>query len=259
MTEPDRGELVARMEALERRNVTLLAQIRKTRLLAISTVGLVALCGLLAAQPDSPKTVKSQTFVLVDSKGRERAIWGIDEKDGPGIVLFDKEHRKRFTLGLVNEAYPAILLYDPNQRPRAAIALRDDGPMIRLEGDHERSHIALSCERNKRSTISSESLIIGDGGIARIALAVGKKGPYIRLLDEKTRTRAELLATQTGSGLALFDPEEQQRALFFQDDDDAVLIVEGKNKKAGVQVYVKKNAPRIEILDENGKEVFSRP
>lgn len=74
-------------------------------------------------QPPKPAIeaeVRAQHFVLVDSKGNERASLVADDAGSVFLVMFDAKRKTRINLSVGNEG-PSLVFYDPAGQQRTII------------------------------------------------------------------------------------------------------------------------------------------
>ena len=76
--------------------------------------------GQKAATPLAELEVRSKHFVLVDSKGRDRASLVADDAGSVFLVMFDAAGKTRANLSVGNDG-PSLVFYDASSRPRTII------------------------------------------------------------------------------------------------------------------------------------------
>jgi hypothetical protein len=95
------------------------------------------------AQARRSATVHRETgakrFVLVDEKGKPRAILGMN-KDGPGLALLDEKGNVRVSLGLT-EVGPVLALLDEEGRSRAVLRVTKEGPGLALLDENGKGRV----------------------------------------------------------------------------------------------------------------------
>ncbi|MEX2120270.1 MAG: hypothetical protein WD847_11805 [Pirellulales bacterium] len=105
---------------------------RRQRYLVTAALVLGTLAGVLGpSRPDEPGEVKAKRFVVVDSKGAERAALGIED-GAPSLVLYNSAGRGvvRCEVPAVPDK-PALYLVDPEQGT-LELALTMNGPVVHL-------------------------------------------------------------------------------------------------------------------------------
>jgi hypothetical protein len=103
-------DLERRLEALERRNRSLLA--------VLGAMAALVCLGAFARQDAVPDELRARRIVMVDAEGRARAELGLDEEGSAGLFVRDVEGRPR-----------AIVVHDESQ---SALYLLDEKGTIRL-------------------------------------------------------------------------------------------------------------------------------
>jgi hypothetical protein len=72
------------------------------------------------AIPPAEMEVRSKHFVLVDSKGKERASLVADDAGSAFLVMFDAAGKTRANLSVGNDG-PSLVFYDASSHPRSII------------------------------------------------------------------------------------------------------------------------------------------
>jgi len=80
--------------------------------------------------PTAHRETGAKRFVVVDEKGRPRAILGMN-KDGPGVALLDEKGNVRASMGLT-EVGPVIALLDEGGKSLAVLKATTDGTGLAL-------------------------------------------------------------------------------------------------------------------------------
>ena len=73
-----------------------------------------------ARKPPVEAEVRAEHFLLMDSKGKERASLVADGAGSVFLVLFDANQKTRAQLSVSNEG-PSLIFYDPSGKPRTII------------------------------------------------------------------------------------------------------------------------------------------
>jgi len=81
----------------------------------------------------------AKRFVLVDEKGKPRAVLGMN-KDGPGLALLDEKGNVRASLGLT-EIGPVLALLDEEGRSRAVLRASREGPGLALLDENGKGRV----------------------------------------------------------------------------------------------------------------------
>ena len=122
--------------------------------------------------------VIARQFVLVDDKGKTRAVLGMS-KTGPSLALYDENGKFRATLN-VTEDGPALGLLDEKGKPRAGLAVTKDGPQLSLFDENSKNRAWLAMSKNGPGLI-----LLDENDKPRVGLAMLKDGPKLGLSDEK--------------------------------------------------------------------------
>jgi hypothetical protein len=85
------------------------------------------------------REIGAKRFVLVDKKGKPRAILGMN-KEGPGLALLDAKGNVRASLGLT-EAGPVLALLDEEGRSRAVLRATGEGSGLALLDENGKGRI----------------------------------------------------------------------------------------------------------------------
>ena len=149
------------------------------------------------------KVIRANGFVLVDEKGKERAVLAV-VKSVPRLSLFDENGKPRAGLG-VDKDGPRLSLFDENGKPRAGLSVPKDGPMLSLWDEN--------------------------GKTARVVLAVTKDGPALALVDENGMPRVGLNVSEDMPQLILFDEKVNPRAGMIVMKDGPQLVFSDENRK----------------------------
>jgi hypothetical protein len=76
------------------------------------------------------RETRAKRFVLVDEKGKPRAILGMN-KEGPGLALPDENGKVRASIGVTGVG-PVIALLDEGGNSRAVLRATTEGPGLAL-------------------------------------------------------------------------------------------------------------------------------
>jgi hypothetical protein len=150
-----KASIEIRLERLEReldQTKAKLDRMKRCNLLLLRGGALVAGLTILAwismdagrpVQARGGATVHRETaakrFVLVDKKGKPRAVLGMN-KEGPGLALLDEKGQVRASLGLT-EAGPVLALLDEAGRSRAILRATREGSGLALLDENGKGRI----------------------------------------------------------------------------------------------------------------------
>lgn len=132
------NELRQRIEQLERK------QRQTQRGLTLSLITLALFVTLGQAAPKKPtKTVKATQFVVVDAKGRQRAVLGMSG-GGPELVLNNSQGRALLQMRIPKIPEKAALyLRDPKSQSSVELAMTTNGPVLHFS-DKQGTRVRLA-------------------------------------------------------------------------------------------------------------------
>ncbi len=164
---PTWADVVARLDCLEAKNLTLWRQNRRMKQLVVMTLIFAGVVVFLArvesGHADDPKTkkvIEANEFVVKDESGKTRAklttgslilnnengdkrlvLWGEEKRGGPGIVLFSSNDQKQqISILRTAEGLLAFGINDKNGKTRVFLATRPDGkPALLLQDDNQKA------------------------------------------------------------------------------------------------------------------------
>jgi hypothetical protein len=84
------------------------------------------------------RETRAKGFVLVDEKGKPRAILGMN-KEGPGLALLDEKGQARATMGLTEVGPVLALLGEGNSR--AILRMTKEGPGLALLDENGKGRV----------------------------------------------------------------------------------------------------------------------
>jgi hypothetical protein len=119
MAYEDMGGLFDRLHKLERQNRFQ----RRAGILAV----MVAAAALLMGQAGPPKTVLSESFLLKDSAGKNRAALNVDAGGAVHFALADQSEKIFARLSVANNGGARLSLTDNKGIVRAGLSLLPDG------------------------------------------------------------------------------------------------------------------------------------
>jgi len=123
------GRIVNRLEQLERDNRRL-RRYTSTMLVVVAMVlGLGAALiwySVRSGLPGSPMTISAHQFVLRDSDGTMRGVWGLGDDGAVRLVLNDGKGRQRVRLSLLHDGSAGLSFADSADRKLAVFGLLPD-------------------------------------------------------------------------------------------------------------------------------------
>lgn len=153
MNEVNTTALSERVKRLERQN-------KLIKLTGIAVILGMAFMLLVGAKEKVPKEIVAESFRVVDTQGRIRAVLFVDQ-EGPALGLLDERGKLRATIAIDQEG-PLLGLYDKREKTRAELAILQIGPRLSLSDEN---------------------------GKIRAGLAVIPEGPALALSDKYGKTK----------------------------------------------------------------------
>lgn len=184
----------SRMNHLEMEAKKLRSRIRMMGL------GLLAALGILAAiliQPELVSTngqgrvadeIRTRSMVLVDTEGRSRGHWMVDDDGNARLGLLDEQGRRRLSLSVLEGGFPGMSLINAQGQRRAAFGLLADETTSLVFAD------AAGVPRAVLGLTRGEAanLVFADaGGVSRIGLSLDGTGMGSALLPDDEESQSE--------------------------------------------------------------------
>ena len=225
MNEPTIETVARRLDRVERENRLL----KRAAVVALAVISAAVLMG--QATESKPTTaLEAERFVLKDSAGKTRAVWGPSQAGGYSLGFFDAAGRGRLVLG-VDDAGPNIGFMDANQTSRIILTITLKGyPALGLldANGKTRAELAIDGEGPNLSFFGAEQKLL------RAKLALSGRDPILAFMNSDGKPSMGLM----GSGLSLVDTNGQFRVL-------VSLAADG--------------TPRFFLADRAGKPIWSAP
>lgn len=151
--------------------------------------------------------------------------------------LFVRDQNGTIRASLIADEDDAVRfrLYDPAGKPRVTMVVTKDGIAgLGVNDANANTRAAMGMSEDQ------SYMFLNDKNVKpRIGMTIDKDGPAIDLADEGGKNRVRLSLVKDAGGLLLFDGNGKRRAEMTVDKEPA-----------GVH---------LELKDENGKPVFSKP
>jgi hypothetical protein len=222
--QPDLHELARRLDTLERSNDELRRANRTLRQTATACLvaGVVGICAAVWAAlpatpahadgtPETAKLLRAEQFVLVDAKGKTRAVLGIDEAWPWGDDKTPKDKRK---------PEPGLYFRDPEGKPKLFMAALADASVLTMLDEGGKGGLVFALSKDRQAMMG----INDDKGLTRAVLGVGKDGKPLLLL----RGDEALLGLNDLNGIT--------RVLAGISAGQGVIVVQDKNGKSVTQL-----------------------
>lgn len=123
------GRIVNRLDQLERDNRRLRRYTTTMLVVVAMVLGLgtaLVWYSVRSGLPGSPVTVSARQFVLRDSDGNVRGVWGLDDSGAVRLSLSDAGERQRVRLSLLRDGSAGLSLADSADRKLAVLGLLPD-------------------------------------------------------------------------------------------------------------------------------------
>jgi hypothetical protein len=180
--QPTLQDLACRLDALERNNDELRRANRALRRTATVCLGAATLsvaamlwAAVLAAPahadgtPEVAKSLRAEQFVLVDAKGKTRAVLGIDTAWPWGDDRTPKEKQT---------PQPGLYFRDPEGKPKLFMAALADASVLTMLDEGGKGGLVFALSKDRQAMMG----INDDKGLTRAVLGVGKDGKPLLLL-----------------------------------------------------------------------------
>lgn len=179
--------------------------------------------------------VRAHKFVVVDSRGRERAELGMAADDEVRLVVRDAKKRLSVWIGIDAAGAASLAIYGVNENRAIAEISSIDG--------------------------ESAAMILRDAcGVRRIGLIAGKDGRSgVSLSDASGRNRCSIGVRDDGeSSLALYDKGGTVRAALQVDPVGSVALdLSDAASKGRLTAQVGSKDAQIVIFDRHGKPIWT--
>jgi hypothetical protein len=126
-----------------------------------------------------------------------------------------------------------FVLEDENGMIRATLIASKDGPGLAMFDQNGKNRVQLDMDKDGPALVMRD-----ENGKNRIGLAATTEGPSVTMFDQNGKGRIILAASPVGPALRMFDQNGKDRATL------------------GV---MDKGGSWLEMLDQNGKTIWSRP
>jgi hypothetical protein len=206
--------LAARLEKLERQRRILGAIVALSLGLAVVAFFRASPSALAdrGGKPDE-RVVRTQRLVLVDGKGTQRAVLGVDEK-WPGF-----ETGKGKEKGAVPQ--PGLYLRDAKGKPRLALVAGEDDAGMQLLDGAGKAALVLVTAKDRQTLLGFND----SRGVTRGLVGIGKDGKPVVILRGN------------GALMGINDMTGTTRALVGTDKDgDGVVVIQDRTGKAIAQM-----------------------
>jgi hypothetical protein len=168
-------------ERVEKLEKELVGAKRRSRVMLVAVAMTVAGMFLLCAGNGVQKSVRAQSFELVDQNGKTLAALETRE-NGTGLTILDQNGNDRVTLQLDNEEMPGVVLFDKNGKARVQMSVGTDGaPGLGLLDQDGTVRVAQLLKADGTSALG----LFDQNGEIRAGLAMDALGtPRLSVIDQ---------------------------------------------------------------------------
>ena len=148
-------------------------------------------------------TVAAQEFILKDSSGNTRAIWGLDAREDPVFTLLGADDESGVEIKVTYEGSPQISLFHSDADSRINLSVCACGSAtIDLGSDHSGKRVLLTTHPNAEGRIS-----VSDArGQERVLLEVDEAGEGTLIVADQNGCESSVI---TASGTVHTDVDEE--------------------------------------------------
>lgn len=167
--------------------------------------------------------IKAHRYYVIDSRGTERAMLGINNDGSSGLSLLDNRGRLLAAIGSDPDGISTLAMYDSRGEMRAMMGVGQEGSMLAFHDEN---------------------------GISRASLEVQPDGvPLLHMKDSGGRPRAQLMADDIGTpSLTLFGKNRKMLLNLWAHDDAPY----------GLQLWSAQNDLGVMLaLESDGRPVLS--
>ena len=273
----DQGPAAAtstRLASLEAQLAALEGQLGDQGLAAATTTRLTSLEDRVVALENATTApagvvhpvITARHFQLVDDRGQELAVLGVDQvgfpelrlvrereslalgfdADGPRVVLSDLDDTPRIRLGFAEGNRPSVSVHDASAAPRVEMVDTDENIGLRLKDATGQERAALVSDHD------GAALRLNDATQVRAILVGHTTGGSLSFLDDQRVLRTTLGFTDTGGVLAFFDEHETTRVSLFSTSDAGELAFRDEHATERAALVSSPAGPALNLKDAQG-------
>jgi hypothetical protein len=250
----DEGDVLARLARLETEN----GRLRKAAALVV--LGVAAL-SLTAQDRMERDTFTAQRYQLVDKNGKQRAWFGVNDKDETTLIFYgDDAKSARLALAAEPSGTALVSLCDATGRPRISLVSQANGSaQVGLHDESGQCIAELVSDRNNPAALVLRDAACRD----RLRVEVGKDGlPGLSLSDPGGKIVGQLCAEKSSPvALVLRDNAgaERLRAEVGKNGSPGITLDDDAVRPRATLSLGVKGEPLLELLDVRGKTLFKAP
>ena len=272
MTELDKGQILERLQKLERQNRKMkMAGITAVLLLAIGFLGWSMLDDVQYIEATEPNKVHEKKVVEAPPKSvsqiLEEWLWWLsatsnkNEKkviEAEEFVLLDAKGNRRLVMAVI-ENEPSIGMYDAKGKVRFIMRLLENGPAITLCGEDEETGLTMTVIKDTPA-IS----LWDENGKNRLGMRLLKGKPCIEFSDMNEKVRAKFgffnEYPEDFPGIWMYDPKGKERLAMGVLGDLPGIWMNDANEKRQVLLMgtdLDFNGGYMSIFNKTGEEVIT--
>lgn len=251
---PDERDVLGRLARLETQN----GRLRKA--IALVVLGVTAL-SLTAQDRMERDTFTAQRYQLVDKDGKQRAWFGINDKDETTLIFYgDDSKSARLAIAAAPSGTALVSVCDATGRPRVSLTSDAVGSaQIGFYDDSGQRIVELVSDRNNPAALVLRDAACRD----RLRVEVGKDGlPGLSLSDPGGKIVGQLCAEKASPvALVLRDNtgSERLRAEVGKNGSPGITLDDDSVRPRATLSLGVKGEPLLELLDARGKTLFKAP
>ncbi len=196
---------------------------------------------------------------LTDAKQKSRVVLGATADGWSGLAFADKEGRQRAGLGNDKDGAPTLSMNFANGKLASLLTVQGEKDSILVMNDPKGANMAAFGNSNGQPNL----LLLDAKGNERMKLVLKEdSSPAMMLRDAGGKPRMVAGVNADGwAGFGVLDERETVRSLLFSErnGDNGLTIADKAGKSRAAVVVTDKDKPVVELLDENGNQLFKAP
>lgn len=249
---PDTNEALARrLERLETDNM------RLKRGAFVLTFGA---CVLLAggAAMREPRTLKTESLVIVDKDGNERARFATSPDGYPFLSLHDEKGRRRLYLAQNGDGRTSLTVSDAAGKNRLQLGVGSKGnAFLTMHDEQERERVNLGVAANGSPGLDLNNSLQK----RRAGLSLDAEGNPSLSFTEGTSPHLHVKVDREGRpSVDLYDSNELRGHLGVEKDSTSVLVLKGEKGVGRAEITSRDNGEAsFRVVGADGKPLYQAP
>lgn len=217
-------------------------------------------CALLAggAATREPRTLKTESLVIVDKDGNERARFATSPDGYPFLSFHDDKGRRRLYLAQNGDGETSLTLSDVAGKKRLRVGVGSKGnAFLTMHDDNERERVNLGVAAS-----GSPRLDLNDRLQKRRAgLSLDSEdSPSLSFTDGKSPRLGMKVDAEGRASVDLYDSSELRGHLGVEKDNTAVLVLKGEKGAGRAEIMSKDNGEAsFRVVGADGKTLYQAP